>query len=73
MEAAMTAVTISPKFQVVIPKEIRNALQLKVGQKVEVVPYNGRIELVPVESPKALRGLLRHIDKTFERDEADRV
>lgn len=69
----MTAVTISPKFQVVIPREVRAALQLQAGQKVEVVPYNNRIELVPLEPAKALRGLLRHVDKTFERDEADRV
>lgn len=69
----MTAVTISPKFQVVIPREVRTALQLQVGQKVEVVTYNGRIELVPLEPVEALLGLLRHVDKTFERDEADRV
>ena len=68
----MNTVTISPKFQVVIPKQIRESLKLKPGQKVEVVEYEHRIELVPVRPTVELRGFLRGIDTTVER-EGDRV
>ena len=43
----MHTVTVSPKFQVVIPKQIRESLRLRPGQKMTVVEYNGRIELIP--------------------------
>ena len=69
----MDTVTISPKFQVVIPKAIRDQLKLAVGQKVQAIAYNGRIELVPVRPANELRGLLRGLDTSFERDEEDRV
>jgi len=68
----MAAVTISPKYQVVIPKEIREKLQLSPGQKVEAIAYQGRIELIPVRPVKELRGFLRGIDTRIER-EADRL
>lgn len=68
----MSAVTISPKFQVVIPKEIRQDLHLKAGQKVEIVRYDNRIELIPIYPMKQLRGFLKGIDTTVPRD-ADRV
>ena len=68
----MSAVTISPKFQVVIPKEIRQGLRLKAGQKVEMVRYDNRIELIPIYPMKQLRGFLKGIDTTILRD-ADRV
>mgnify|MGYP000238801669 CR=1 FL=1 len=55
----MTLVTVSPKFQVVIPREVREAMGIRVGQKLRVVQYGGRIELVPVEPAANLRGLLR--------------
>lgn len=65
----METVTISPKFQVVIPKEIRAQLKLKAGQKVQALAYNDRIELVPVRPAKQLRGFLRGIDTTVPREE----
>ena len=68
----METVTISPKFQVVIPLSVRRSLGLKPGQKVQVVPYAGRIELIPILPMKKMRGSLRGIDTTVERD-ADRV
>ena len=68
----MSAVTISPKFQVVIPKEIRQGLHLKAGQKVEVVRYDNRIELIPVYPMRQMRGFLKGIDTTVPRD-ADRI
>jgi len=66
------AVTISPKFQVVIPKRIRETLGLRAGQKVQAIQYGDRIELVPVEPLEQMRGLLRGIDTRVPR-EADRL
>ncbi len=68
----MSVVTISPKFQVVIPLAVREALKLRPGQKVEAFAYEGRIELVPVRSAKELRGFVRGIDTRVPRDK-DRV
>lgn len=68
----MTAVTVSPKFQVVIPKEIRRQLGLSPGQRIQVVLYGDRIELIPVRPAKRLRGFLKGIDTRVPR-EKDRV
>ena len=68
----MTTVTISPKFQVVIPSEIRKRLKLEPGQRVQAVAYENRIELIPVRPMTEMRGFLRGIDTTVDRDE-DRV
>ncbi len=68
----MGTVTISPKFQVVIPKAIREKLSLLPGQKVHAIAYGDRIELIPVRPIKEMRGFLKGIDTTVER-EADRV
>ena len=64
--------TVSPKFQVVIPKEIRRKLGLLPGQKVQVVVYGDRIELIPVRPAKRMRGFLKGIDTRVPR-EGDRV
>lgn len=69
---AMTTVTISPKFQVVIPKDIRERMKLKPGQKVSVFLFEDRIELIPVRPLKTMRGYLKGIDTTVTRDR-DRV
>jgi len=68
----METVTISPKFQVVIPKGIREQLKLRAGQKVQAILYDDRIELVPVRPARAMRGFLKGIDTTVVR-EADRL
>ena len=68
----METVTISPKFQVVIPKGIREQLKLRSGQKVQAILYDDRIELVPVRPARAMRGFLKGIDTTVVR-EADRL
>jgi AbrB family looped-hinge helix DNA binding protein len=60
--------TISPKFQVVIPKAIRERLGLSPGQKLQAIVYGDRIELMPLESAKRLRGFLKGIDTTVARE-----
>ena len=55
----MHRVTISPKFQVVIPQQIREAMKLFPGQKVQVIMYGNRIELVPERDIKTMRGFLK--------------
>lgn len=68
----MDTVTVSPKFQVVIPRAIREKLGIEVGQKVQAIALGDRVELIPVRSPKSMRGFLKGIDTRIERD-ADRV
>jgi len=68
----MEAVTISPKYQVVIPRKIRESLNLKPGLKVQVLAYGNRIELIPVKKISDMRGFLNGIDTEVDR-EADRV
>ena len=68
----METITLSPKFQVVIPKGIRQALGLEPGQKLHAVAYKDRIELIPVRPLKKMRGFLAGIDTSVPRDK-DRV
>jgi len=65
----MQTVTVSPKYQVVIPKAIRQALHLRPGQKMQVVEYEGRIEFIPERDIEELRGFLKGINTEFEREE----
>jgi AbrB family looped-hinge helix DNA binding protein len=65
----MEKVTISPKYQVVIPLSVRKRLKLRPGQQVQVIPYNNRIEFIPLRPAKELRGLLRGITTELEREE----
>jgi AbrB family looped-hinge helix DNA binding protein len=65
-------VRISPKFQVVIPQPVREAMRLRPGEKVQVLQHGDHIELVPLRVLKNMRGALRGMDPTFER-EADRI
>lgn len=69
----MDSVTVSPKFQVVIPMKVRQMLRIKSGQKMQVIAYNNRIVLVPARSIKEARGSLKGMDSRIERDEEDRV
>jgi AbrB family looped-hinge helix DNA binding protein len=64
-----TVVSISPKFQIVIPKVVREAMKLQPGQKIQVIHYQNRIELVPIRPIKSARGFLRGIDTAIEREE----
>ena len=64
----MDQVKISPKFQVVIPKAVRKSLGLVAGQRLQVVQYGDRIELVPVRDIREMRGWLAGIDTRVERE-----
>ena len=64
----MSVVTVSPKFQVVIPRAIREAMGLEPGQKVQALQYQNRIELIPVRPMRSMRGFLKGIDTRVVRD-----
>ncbi|HPC93684.1 MAG TPA: AbrB/MazE/SpoVT family DNA-binding domain-containing protein [Sedimentisphaerales bacterium] len=68
----MVTVTVSPKFQVVIPKSVRERLGIQPGQKLQVLQFSDRLEFVPLRRIKEMRGFLRGI-KTDVRREKDRL
>ena len=68
----METVKISPKYQVVIPKKIRESLNLSPGQKIQMVAFEDRIEMIPVRKISEMKGFLKGIDTTVER-EKDRI
>lgn len=72
MENALETVTISSKYQIVIPRKVRERIGLRPGQVIQVFAYENRIELVPVRPIQDLRGFLQGIDTSVER-EADRL
>ena len=65
----MTTITISPKYQVVIPKAIREMLSLRPGQKIQAIVYGDRIELIPVRPARKMRGFIKGIDTGVERED----
>lgn len=69
----MNAVTLSSKFQVVIPLAVRDRLGLQPGQKFQVVALEGRIELIPVEPVQALRGFMKGARPELGREKTDRA
>ncbi len=68
MENSIETVTVSPEFQVVIPRAIRDSLGIRPGQKVQVIHYGDRIELIPMRPIQEARGFLRGSDTTVERE-----
>jgi AbrB family looped-hinge helix DNA binding protein len=68
----MESVTVSPKYQVVIPRDVRERLGIRPGQRVQVIPYEGRVEFIPLRCARELRGFLRGLKNDFER-EPDRL
>ncbi len=68
----MRAVTVSPKFQVVIPKEVRDSMGIVSGQKIQMLTYRNRIELIPIKPMKKMKGFLKGIDTEVRRDK-DRI
>jgi len=65
----MTCVTVSPKYQVVIPKEVRDSMGIVSGQKIQVLTYRNRIELIPIKPMEDMRGFLKGIDTNVERED----
>lgn len=65
----MTSVTVSPKFQVVIPKAVREAMGIFSGQKIHILTYQNRIELIPVQPMQKMKGFLKGINTDVERDQ----
>jgi AbrB family looped-hinge helix DNA binding protein len=65
---SMETVTVSPKFQVVIPSRIRESLGVEPGQKVKVILYDNRIEMIPVKPIRETRGFLEGIDTSVDRE-----
>ncbi|MBN1127708.1 MAG: AbrB/MazE/SpoVT family DNA-binding domain-containing protein [Chitinispirillaceae bacterium] len=64
----MLTATLSPKFQIAIPKEVRQQLNLKAGIKVHVIPYNNRIEFIPILPMRSMRGFIKKkFDSAIER------
>ncbi len=68
----MSTVTLSPKYQVVIPLKVRERMRLRPGTRFQVIHYDGRVELIPVRKMRETRGFLRGMDTCVRRDE-DRV
>ena len=69
----METVSVSTKFQVVIPRATRKQLHIEPGQKMQVIGYDNRVVFIPVRPIEAARGSLRGIDTAVERDEDDRL
>ena len=65
----METVTLSPKYQVVIPHSIRKMLHLTPGEKLRVLSYSGRVEFIPVRPMRQMRGFLRGMNTTIERED----
>ncbi len=68
----MPSVTVSPKYQIVIPKSVRESMGIVSGQKIQVLTYQNRIELIPIQPMKNMRGFLKGINTSVKRDK-DRV
>jgi AbrB family looped-hinge helix DNA binding protein len=68
----MPSVTVSPKYQVVIPKAVRESMGIFSGQKIQVLTYQNRIELIPIKPMKKMKGFLKGIDTEVSRDK-DRI
>ena len=64
----MDRVTLSPKYQVVIPESVRSSMQLQPGEQFDVIEHKGRVELIPVRAMRRMRGFLKGIDTTVTRE-----
>lgn len=69
----MDTVTVSPKYQVVIPLAVRQRMHIRPGERLEVISFDDRIELVPIRPMREMRGFLKGLDPSFQRDEDDRA
>ena len=69
----MQTVTVSPKFQVVIPQAVREQMGICPGERLEVIAFEDRIELIPLRPISEMKGFLKGLDPVFRRDEDDRA
>lgn len=69
----MSAVTLSPKYQVVIPRDVREKMKLRPGEKLQVISFDDRTELVPLRPMRSMRGFLKGLNPAFEREGDDRT
>lgn len=69
----MNSVTLSPKFQVVIPRQVRERMNLQPGEKFQVIGFEDRIEFIPIRPMFEMRGFLKGLDSTFAREKEDRA
>ncbi len=69
----MDAVTVSAEYQMVIPKSVRDRIRIRPGEKLQVITFDDRIELVRIRPMKELRGFLKGLDPRFEREKEDRI
>jgi len=65
----MSTLTLSPKFQLVVPKHIREAMNLRAGTQMQVIQYGDRIEFIPVRPMQAARGMFKGMNTDFERED----
>ncbi|HUW59536.1 MAG TPA: AbrB/MazE/SpoVT family DNA-binding domain-containing protein [Candidatus Bathyarchaeia archaeon] len=64
----MNSVKVSPKYQIVIPKQIRESMKIKPGEMMQVFELRGLIEVVRVRPIRSLRGRYRGVDTSVDRD-----
>jgi AbrB family looped-hinge helix DNA binding protein len=69
----MDIVTVSPKYQIVIPRSVRERMHIHPGDRLQVISFGDRIELIPVRPMRSMRGFLKGLDPRFERDKGDRA
>lgn len=69
----MSTITLSPKYQVVIPRDVREKMKLRPGEKLQVISFDDRIELVPLRPMRSMRGFLKGMNPAFEREREDRT
>ncbi len=69
----METVTLSPKYQVVIPKKIRERMGLQPGEKLQVISFDNRIEIIPIRPMSEMKGFLKGLDATFQRERENRL
>ncbi|MGD9128016.1 MAG: AbrB/MazE/SpoVT family DNA-binding domain-containing protein [Planctomycetia bacterium] len=69
----MKTITVSPKYQIVIPREIRDVMNVEPGQKLQIFQHGQRIELMPIRDIKEMRGFLKGANLHTEREEEDRL
>ena len=64
----MTTVTVSPKYQIVIPAQMRKNFAIDPGEKLQMISFKDRIEILPVHKMKTMRGFLKNMNTDFERE-----